>query len=86
MITQLSVGWSIRGCRCGAIVWSWAPAVVWYYERSTAATRVARDVALRNSIRRIVLAFPGHGYGRMTKPLMRGAWTVDHKRVLRVMR
>jgi putative transposase len=58
----------------------------WYYERSTTPARAERDVALRNAIERIVLAFPGYGYRRVTKALVREGWTVNHKRVLRVMR
>ncbi len=33
-----------------------------------------------------MLAFPGYGYRRVTKQLQRNGWTVNHKRVLRVMR
>ena len=45
-----------------------------------------RDVALRAAIEEIVLAFPGYGYRRVTKQLQRDGWTVNHKRVMRVMR
>lgn len=41
---------------------------------------------MRAAIERIVLAFPGYGYRRVTRALTRDAWTVNHKRVLRVMR
>jgi transposase InsO family protein len=44
------------------------------------------DVALRDAIERIVLEFPGYGYRRVTKALHRDGWTVNHKRVLRLMR
>jgi putative transposase len=43
-------------------------------------------VALRDAIERIVLDFPGYGYRRVTHELRRQGWTVNHKRVLRVMR
>jgi transposase InsO family protein len=33
-----------------------------------------------------VLEFPGYGYRRVTKELYRRGWTVNHKRVLRLMR
>lgn len=46
----------------------------------------ARDVALRDAIERVVLAFPGYGYRRVTHALVRDGWAVNHKRVLRVMR
>ena len=58
----------------------------WYYERPTPEERVHRDVELRDAIERIVLEFPGYGYRRVTKELHRRGWTVNHKRVLRVMR
>jgi putative transposase len=41
---------------------------------------------LRDAIERLVLAFPGYGYRRVTKALQRDGWDVNHKRVLRVMR
>ncbi len=44
------------------------------------------DTALRAAIEGIVLAFPGYGYRRVTAALHRQGWTVNHKRVLRVMR
>ncbi len=58
----------------------------WYYERPTTPTQAERDVSLRDAIERIVLAFPGYGYRRVTKALVREGWAVNHKRVLRVMR
>lgn len=60
----------------------------WYYVRPI----VARDedeneaVRLRDAIERIVLDFPGYGYRRVTHALARDGWSVNHKRVLRVMR
>jgi putative transposase len=44
------------------------------------------DLALRAAIESVVLAFPGYGYRRVTHHLRREGWTVNHKRVLRVMR
>lgn len=58
----------------------------WYYDRASAPTQAARDVALRDAIERIVLEFPGYGYRRVTAELHRQKWDVNHKRVLRVMR
>jgi putative transposase len=46
----------------------------------------AAAVALRDAIEHIVLAFPGYGYRRVTHHLRREGWTVNAKRVLRVMR
>jgi putative transposase len=59
----------------------------WYYARPTASAPDDRGaIALRDAIERIVLAFPGYGYRRVTKALQREGWAVNHKRVLRVMR
>ncbi len=59
----------------------------WYYERPSAKQQGAnKDVELRDAIERIVLEFPGYGYRRVTKALQRQGWTVNHKRVLRLMR
>jgi putative transposase len=57
----------------------------WYVTRPDPAA-ASRDVALRAAIEDLVLAFPGYGYRRVTKQLQRDGWTVNHKRVLRVMR
>lgn len=43
-------------------------------------------VDLRDAIERIVLAFPGYGYRRVTHALRRQGWGVNAKRVLRLMR
>jgi putative transposase len=58
----------------------------WYYGHPTADALARRDVALRDAIERTVLAFPGYGYRRVTHALTREGWTVNHKRVLRIMR
>jgi transposase InsO family protein len=59
----------------------------WYYERGGRPESIpAADVALQDAIEEIVLAFPGYGYRRVTHALTRAGWTVNHKRVLRVMR
>jgi putative transposase len=58
----------------------------WYYERSTAGKKAHRDADLRDAIELIVLEFPGYGYRRVTAALRRKGWSVNHKRVLRIMR
>jgi putative transposase len=58
----------------------------WYYRHPTAEQRAARDVTLRDAIEQVVLEFPGYGYRRVTRTLARAGWSVNHKRVLRVMR
>ena len=58
----------------------------WYYKRPSAEEKAHKDVALRDAIERIVLEFPGYGYRRVTAALRREGWSVNHKRVLRIMR
>lgn len=59
----------------------------WYYEcQGRSVTVSAEDLALRAAIEEIILAFPGYGYRRVTHALAREGWTVNHKRVLRIMR
>lgn len=58
----------------------------WYYTPPTPEEVAARDTALRAVIERVVLEFPGAGYRRVTRALVRDGWEVNHKRVLRVMR
>jgi transposase InsO family protein len=58
----------------------------WYYEKQTRAEEEEADIELRDMIERIILDFPGYGYRRVTHALKRTGWTVNHKRVLRIMR
>ena len=43
-------------------------------------------MAVRDAIEQLILTFPGYGYRRVTKQLQRDGWSVNHKRVLRIMR
>ena len=45
-----------------------------------------KDLDLRDAIEHIVLEFPGYGYRRVTAELHRRGWTLNHKRVLSIMR
>jgi putative transposase len=54
--------------------------------RAAPAVPSQYEVALRDTIERIVLEFPGYGYRRVTAALQRAGWAVNHKRVLRLMR
>lgn len=58
----------------------------WFYaaQRPDLAAE-AEATALRDAIEQIVLQFPGYGYRRVTHALRREGWSVNHKRVLRVM-
>ena len=58
----------------------------WYYAHPTADALAERDLNLRDAVERVTLEFPGYGYRRVTHALQREGWTVNHKRVLRVMR
>lgn len=58
----------------------------WFYARRQPPQRDLDELALRDAIEAITLAFPGYGYRRVTKQLHRDGWSVNHKRVLRVMR
>lgn len=58
----------------------------WYYKRPSAAKKAKKDVELRDAIEKIVLEFPGYGYRRVSAALGREGRTVNHKRVLRIMR
>lgn len=58
----------------------------WYYEQASQPESDAEEIALRDEIERIILEFSGYGYRRVTHALKRQGWTVNHKRVLRIMR
>jgi transposase InsO family protein len=58
----------------------------WYYEKPSPKQKASEDVEFRDAIERIVLEFPGYGYRRVTQTLKRQGWTINHKKVLRVMR
>jgi putative transposase len=44
------------------------------------------ECGLREAMQRVALAFPSYGWPRMTPELRRRGWTVNHKRVYRMMR
>jgi putative transposase len=58
----------------------------WLYEKPEAAEPTVADTHLRDAVERLCLEFPGYGYRRVTAQLHRDGWTVNHKRVLSVMR
>ncbi len=58
----------------------------WYYQEPSVEQKVGKDLDLRDAIEHIVLEFPGYGYRRVTAALKREGWSVNHKRVLRIMR
>jgi len=57
-----------------------------FYRWRRAVTPAADDMELRDDIQRIALEFPYYGWRRVTAELRRRGWTVNHKRVRRIMR
>jgi len=58
----------------------------WYYACRTPSKTQEVDRKLREAIEQIVQEFAGYGYRRVTHTLVRAGWSVNHKRVLRLMR
>jgi transposase InsO family protein len=57
-----------------------------YYRFRQASAPVTNDMELRDDIQRIALEFPCYGWRRVTAELRRQGWTVNHKRVRRILR
>jgi len=57
-----------------------------FYRWRRAVTPVADDMELRDDIQRVALEFPYYGWRRVTAERRRRGWTVNHKRVRRIMR
>ena len=57
-----------------------------FYRWRRAVAPAADDMELRDDIQRIALKFPYYGWRRVTAELRRHGWTVNHKRVRRIMR
>jgi transposase InsO family protein len=57
-----------------------------FYRWRQAAVPAAEDMELRDDIQRIALEFPYYGWRRVTAELRRRGWTVNHKRVRRILR
>ena len=56
-----------------------------YAKNEVDLQRLKDEADLCDRIERIVLAYPGYGYRRVTHQLRRESFRVNHKRVLRVM-
>jgi transposase InsO family protein len=57
-----------------------------WYRRRSQEPAVRREVELRDQIQKIALGWPSYGSRRMTAQLRRRGWTVNRKRVQRLMR
>jgi len=58
----------------------------YYQPKGASAEKRKADADLRDRIEEIALRFPRYGYRRMRAQLKREGFTVNHKRVLRLMR
>ena len=59
----------------------------WYYEHHRLqAKQDEQEARVRQAMEQVILAFPGYGYRRVTRALQRAGTTINHKRVLRIMR
>ena len=56
------------------------PRSSYYYQEAS------EDVSVRDAIEAIAATFPRYGYRRVTAQLARQGLTVNHKRVVRIMR
>jgi transposase InsO family protein len=57
-----------------------------FYRFPSARSVGDAEIKLRDAMQRIALEFPSYGWPRMTEELARRGWTVNHKRVYRLMR
>jgi transposase InsO family protein len=57
-----------------------------YYRHWRASQPRQEEAGLRDAIQRVALAHPHYGYRRITAQLWREGWSVNRKRVLRLMR
>jgi len=58
----------------------------YYKPRAKSPDQMEAEADLVDRIEAICLEFPRYGYRRVTKQLQREGWTINHKKVLRLMR
>ena len=56
-----------------------------YYRFRRRAQPQEAGMNLRNQIQRIALRWPAYGYRRVHAELLRQGWSVNHKRILRLI-
>jgi putative transposase len=54
--------------------------------KPSASATSPEETAVQAALERVVLAFPGYGYPRVTQQLQRDGFVVNHKRIYRLMR
>jgi putative transposase len=57
-----------------------------YYRWTSAVPKAEVDLDLRDDVQRVALQWPAYGWRRITAELRRRGWTVNHKKVRRIMR
>ncbi len=57
-----------------------------FYRWQKTEAKPDADMGLRDALQRVALEWPAYGWRRMTAELRRRGWTVNHKRVRRLMR
>jgi hypothetical protein len=78
---QLSISQS-----CQALEVSRSGYYKWLREPKMDAPENSEYMDLKNRIQEIALEFPGYGYRRITAELHNRGYSVNHKRVLKLMR
>jgi len=58
----------------------------WLRQPKTEQVNAIPDMDVRNEIQRIAVEFPAYGYRRITAELRNRGYSMNHKRVLRLMR
>lgn len=58
----------------------------WLNKTSSDSEQVEREMKVRDEIQRIAVEFPGYGYRRVTVELHNRGYSVNHKKVLRLMK
>lgn len=58
----------------------------YYYQKKENSTKIQQELLLQEKIQQIACQYPYYGYRRITAQLKRENMTINHKRVLRIMR
>lgn len=58
----------------------------YYYQKKVNMAKIQQEISLKEKIRQIACQHPYYGYRRITAQLHRENMTINHKRVLRMMR